>query len=108
MRIAATAEDARLDAPLDQHFGKCAFWVLADMDAGVFQIVANPGAGGGEGKCSATTQFLADRGVQCVLARKCGTQAREKLAAAGIRIVEGCEGTAREALHRFAREQESA
>lgn len=98
MNIAVTAEAPRMDAPVDRHFACCAYLVFADTARGTHRIVANPGAALEGGRCTALTQFLAENAVECVLSGKCGTHAREKLAAAGIRIVEGFEGTVREAI----------
>ena len=98
MNIAVTAEAPRMDAPVDRHYACCAYLIFADTARGTHRIVANPGAALEKGRCTALTQFLADNAVDCVLSGKCGAHAREKLAAAGIRIVEGCEGTVREAI----------
>lgn len=98
MNIAVTAEAPRMDAPVDRHFACCAYLVFADTVRGTHRIVANPGAVLADGRCTALTQFLADNAVDCVLSGKCGAHAREKLAEAGIRIIEGCAGTVREAI----------
>lgn len=102
MNIAVTAEAPGLDAAVDRHFACCAYLVFANTASGDYQVMPNPGASLEEGRCSALTAFLAGNKVECVLSGKCGTHARQKLAAAGIRIIEGCEGTVRDAIQRFA------
>lgn len=105
-KIAITAAGPSLDSQVDPRFGRCPHFLLVDTETEALEALANPSAdtpgggfGGGAGIRSA--QLMASRGVSCVLTGNCGPGAHEALTAAGIEILVGCMGTAREALARY-------
>ena len=102
MKVAVTAEGPTLEAAVDPRFGRCPYFIVVSApDLTVVESIANPfqdrqgGAGIQAGK------LMAERGVQAVLTGRCGPNAVEALAAAGIRIVPDCTGTVREAVEAF-------
>lgn len=100
MKLAVTATEPSLDAPVDPRFGRCAYFVLVETTNMSFEPMRNDTtAPGGAGIQSA--QALAHCGVAAVLTGSCGPNAHQTLTAAGIDVVVGCDGTVREAVERF-------
>jgi predicted Fe-Mo cluster-binding NifX family protein len=103
MKIVITSSSANLADPIDMHFGRAKFFLLADTETG--QAVAhdnaqNLHAAQGAGVQSAET--VARLGAEAVVTGSVGPKAYRALQAAGIRIAlvdAACPGD--EALRRF-------
>ena len=102
MKIAISATETSLDAPVDDRFGRCPCFVIADPEGWVHDMVENIHAERGSGAGIQAARLLIERGVSVVLTGRCGPNASETLAAAGIGIVTGCSGTVRQAVERYA------
>jgi predicted Fe-Mo cluster-binding NifX family protein len=100
MKIAISATGASLDDPLDQRFGRCPCFVIADAEGSVHDTVENIHAERGSGAGIQAACLLIERGVSVVLTGRCGPNASETLVAAGVGIITGCSGTIRQALER--------
>jgi len=100
-RIAVTATGPSMDAPMDERFGRCPCFVIVDVDATVVDPVENPCATQGHGAGIQAAKIMSDRGVSVVLTGRCGPNAADTLAAAGIDVVTGCSGSVREALNAY-------
>ncbi|MEW6446815.1 MAG: NifB/NifX family molybdenum-iron cluster-binding protein [Bacillota bacterium] len=89
MKIAVSASDKGPDAPFEPHFGRCAYFVIYDTDAGTYVSVANPGgtAGGGAGIQAAQAVVRGRPGV--VISGSIGPNAYEVLDRAGIKCYRG-------------------
>ena len=101
LKVAVSASAPSLDAPVDPRFGRCAYFVIVDLDTMQFEAIQNPAqyAGGGAGIQAAQT--IASKGVQVVLTGNVGPNAYQALSAAGIQIVTGVYGTVREAVMKY-------
>ena len=102
MRIAISATGSSLDAPMDERFGRCPCFVITDSEGAVQDIVENIHAERGSGAGIQAARLLIEREVSVVLTGRCGPNASETLAAAGIGIVTGCSGTVRQVMERYA------
>jgi predicted Fe-Mo cluster-binding NifX family protein len=101
MRIAVTATAPQLDAPVDPRFGRCPYFLIVETDTLSFEAVENLNQGLGQGAGIQSARLVADRGVRSVLTGNCGPKAHEALTAAGIGVVVGCSGTARQVVEQF-------
>jgi predicted Fe-Mo cluster-binding NifX family protein len=101
MRIAVTATAPQLDAPVDPRFGRCPYFLIVETDTLSFEAVENSNQGLGQGAGIQSARLVADRGVRSVLTGNCGPKAHEALTAAGISVVVGCSGTARQVVEQF-------
>jgi predicted Fe-Mo cluster-binding NifX family protein len=101
MKIAASASGHSLEDPVDPRFGRCACFLIIDTGTLEFEVIDNTDRNLGGGAGIEAAQRVADQGVTHVLTGRCGPKAEKVLSAAGIRIVDGCEGTVREAVERF-------
>jgi predicted Fe-Mo cluster-binding NifX family protein len=101
MKIAVTATGPSLDAEVDPRFGRCPYFLFVETADLSFEAVANGNVtlGGGAGIQSA--QLMAEKAVEYVLTGNCGPNAYRALEAAGIKVVTGCSGTARQAMEGF-------
>jgi predicted Fe-Mo cluster-binding NifX family protein len=101
MRIAITSRGNDLDSPVDQRFGRCPILLIVETDDMTYDAIENPyveEAGGVGGRLAS---LLADRHVSAVLTGAVGPHAQQALEAAGIQIVPGCSGSAREGVEAF-------
>ncbi len=98
--VAVSAHGEGLMAEVDPRFGRAAGFVLSDAAGTVAGYIDN-GAGGamGQGAGLAAAEAVARAGVRTLLTGQVGPKAAAALAAAGVRVVEGCAGmTVAEAL----------
>ncbi len=105
MKIAISSTGPSLDAPMDERFGRCSCFMIANSEGPVFDPVANPCATQGHGAGIQAARLVAEQGVEVVLTGRCGPNASDTLAAAGVSVVTGCGGTVREAFESYQAEK---
>lgn len=105
MKIAVTATQPSLDAPMDPRFGRCPYFVIVESDLGTFEALENTNAAldGGAGIQSAQT--IAASGAQVILTGNCGPNAFSTLSAAGIEVITGCSGSVRGVVEQYKTQQ---
>lgn len=101
MKIAVSSTGPSLDAPMDERFGRCPCFIIVDSAGTLVDPVENPCATQGHGAGIQAARLVAERGVSVVLTGRCGPNASDTLAAAGVDVVTGCGGTVREAIESF-------
>jgi len=101
MKIAISAAGPSLEDLVDPRFGRCACFLIIDTGTLEFEMIENSSKNLSGGAGIEAAQRVADQGVTHVLTGRCGPNAEKVLSAAGIKIVDGCEGTVREAVERF-------
>jgi predicted Fe-Mo cluster-binding NifX family protein len=101
MRIAVSASAPSFDAPIDERFGRCPFFLLVDSDESGFEVVENPNTNLGHGAGIQAARLLVERGVSVVLTGRCGPNACDTLAAGRIELITGSSGTVRQVLEKF-------
>lgn len=101
MKLAVTTTGPDLEAKVDPRFGRCPYFLIVETDDLSFEAIENSNAAlvGGAGIQSA--RLLADRGVRFVLTGDCGPNAYQTLTAAGIGVVVGCSGVAKDVVEQF-------
>ncbi len=102
MRIAVTGTAQSPDAPMDERFGRAPWLLIYDTDTDEWTSMdntANRDAAHGAGISSA--EAVARGGAEVLLTGNCGPKAMDALSRAGVRVIEGQEGTARDAVQRF-------
>lgn len=102
MKIAVTAQGNETSSQVDPRFGRARWFVIVDTESGEAEAVDNSsGAGAMSGAGVTAGQVMAERGVTTVITGHCGPNAYRTLAAAGIKVVTGAEGTVAEAVEKF-------
>ncbi|NTU48964.1 MAG: dinitrogenase iron-molybdenum cofactor biosynthesis protein [Syntrophobacteraceae bacterium] len=102
MKIAVSVNGRDLDAPVDPRFGRASCFLFVDPETMRFEVVENSknlGASQGAGIQAAAT--VAREGATVVLTGYCGPKAFQTLRSAGIQVVVGAGGSAREAVRKF-------
>jgi predicted Fe-Mo cluster-binding NifX family protein len=101
MKIAVSAAGPSIEDLVDPRFGRCACFLIIDTGTLEFEVIENSSKNLSGGAGIEAAQQVANQGVTHVLTGRCGPNAEKVLSAAGIRIVDGCEGTVREAVERL-------
>ena len=101
MQTAITATGPTLDSNVDPRFGRCAYFLIVDVDTMEFQVIENPNGALGQGAGIQAARLLAGKGVDFVLTGYCGPKAHEALSAADIEVLLGCSGIVKDAVEEF-------
>jgi len=101
MKVAITSMGPMLDDQVEARFGRCAYFLIVDADSMQFEAVENPNLALGSGAGIQSAQMMAEEGVSHVLTGNCGPNAFRVFGQAGVEVVVGITGSAREAMERF-------
>jgi predicted Fe-Mo cluster-binding NifX family protein len=101
MKIAVTSVGSSIDDTVETRFGRCAYFLVIDMDTLEWESIQNPNIALGGGAGIQSAQLLADRNVAVVLTGNCGPNAFRTFGAAGIRVITGINGTVKSAVEQF-------
>ncbi len=101
MKIAVTAKGTSLDDQVDPRFGRCAYFLIVDVETMEAEAVENPSVNLGGGAGIQSAQSMADYDVKAVLTGNCGPNAFQTLSAAGIEVIVGVSGRIRDAVEQL-------
>jgi predicted Fe-Mo cluster-binding NifX family protein len=102
MKIAVSASGPDLEGLVDPRFGRAPYFLIVNPDTMEFEVVENRTnlqAVQGAGIQAAT--LVARHQPAAVLTGHCGPKAYDTLAAAGIPVILGVEGSVREAVQQY-------
>jgi predicted Fe-Mo cluster-binding NifX family protein len=101
MKIAVSATQSTLDSSIDIQFGRASYFLIVDENSFKYEVIQNPNkmVVGGAGILSA--QLVIEKGVRTVITGNCGSNAFRVLKAAGIKIYENIEGSAKRAIQAY-------
>lgn len=83
MKIAVTSSGKTLESVVDERFGRAPYFLIVEGEE--VEVLENPNLSAGGGVGVQTSQMLADKGVDAVIAGNFGPKAYEVLEAAGIK-----------------------
>lgn len=101
MKIALSADKKDLDAPINPRFGRCPLFIIVDTDDMSFEAFDNESTALSGGAGIQAAQFLASKGAKVIITGNVGPNAVDALSAAGIEMVTGPTGTARQAIDEY-------
>lgn len=101
MKIAITATGDSLEAKVDPRFGRCAYFLVVDVDTMEVEAIENAGASAGGGAGILAGQAVADAGAQAVLTGNVGPNAFQTLSALGLSMYTDVTGTVKEAVEQY-------
>ncbi len=102
MKIAVTSQGRTLNDGVDPRFGRTQTFLVVDTDSGEFEAVDNKqNLDAAQGAGIQAARLVGEHGAEAVITGHCGPKAFRTLAAAGIKVVVGAEGTVAEALEKF-------
>lgn len=105
MKIAVSATENHLNAPVDPRFGRAAYFIFVNPETLESEIVPNSNVDGYGGVGVQSAQLIIERGAQAVITGSCGPNAFQVLEAGGIAIYEGEQGTVKEVVEKFNKNQ---
>ncbi|MFY9189584.1 MAG: NifB/NifX family molybdenum-iron cluster-binding protein [bacterium] len=98
MKVAITAQHGSLDSAVDPRFGRCQYLLFVNTNTNTWEAVPNPALKETGGAGIAVAQYLAKEKVDALVTGNIGPNAARGLAASGIQVYVGAEGTVSEAL----------
>jgi predicted Fe-Mo cluster-binding NifX family protein len=101
MKVAISSTGKDLEAELDPRFGRCAYFLIVDVDSMQYQALKNDSAVASGGAGIAAAQQIVGKGVEAVLTGSCGPNAWEVLSAAGIKVYTDLKGKVSEAVAKY-------
>lgn len=102
-KICITAQGPELDSEVDPRFGRAPYFLIVNPDTLEFEVLANDSKDMAHGAGIQTAQLIAGKKVSAVLTGQCGPKAQQVLDAAGIQIIGGITGKARDAVESLIR-----
>lgn len=101
MKIAISAIDGSIEAPIDTRFGRCAYFLIVDTETMKSEVFFNKSASTSGGAGIQAAQTVINMGAEAVITGNVGPNAYQTLKAAGIRVITGASGSVKEAIERF-------
>jgi len=101
MKVAISSRGPKLDAPLDQRFGRCPYFIVVDPKSEEFEVLNNQAAMMSGGAGIQAAQMVVNSGAGAVITGNLGPNAADTLAAGGVKIYLGASGTVREAMQQY-------
>jgi predicted Fe-Mo cluster-binding NifX family protein len=101
MKIAITSTGKDLDSQVDPRFGRCAYFLIVNIDDMSFEAIDNASMSLGGGAGIQAGQFVASRGAKALLTGSVGPNASRTLNAAGLDVIVGVSGSIRDAVERY-------
>ncbi len=99
MKFAIAASGSELSSPVDDRFGRAAYFIIGDTDSDTREVLENSAnAAAAHGAGTGTAQELVSRDVKVVVAGKFGPKAEQVLSAAGISVVSFSGGSVADAI----------
>ncbi|MFC2165917.1 NifB/NifX family molybdenum-iron cluster-binding protein [Acidobacteriota bacterium] len=102
-KICITTQGPELDSEVDPRFGRAPYFLIVNPDTLEFEALANDSKDMAHGAGIQTAQLIAGKKVSAVLTGQCGPKAQQVLDAAGIQIIGGVTGKAKDAVESLIR-----
>ncbi|MEW6244667.1 MAG: NifB/NifX family molybdenum-iron cluster-binding protein [Bacillota bacterium] len=101
MKLAVCARAEGPDAPVDDRFGRCPYFVITDLESGEVKSLLNDGVGASGGAGPQAASLLSENGVDAVVVGNIGPNAVRVLEASGIRVYSGLKDTVKETVEKY-------
>ena len=98
MKIAVSVTGPDIDAEIDPRFGRCQYFLIVNTDTMEFDSIPNASATAMGGAGIQAAQTVAAKNVEIVITGNVGPNAFQTLNAAGIKVITGASGSARDAI----------
>ena len=105
MKVAISSTGKGLDSQIDMRFGRCAYFVIAEIKDGKIKelkSIQNPNVGVGGGAGISAAQLVANEGVDAVITGNVGPRAFGVFAQFGIKVYQA-SGKVKDALEKLAK-----
>jgi len=101
MKIAVSSKGDKLDADVDQRFGRCKYFLIVDSENMDFNTISNESsmARGGAGIKAAET--VVNNGAEVLITGNIGPNAYRTLSAGGVKVFTGANGSISDAIKSY-------
>jgi len=87
MKIAITCVENRMESIMDSRFGRCAWFLIYDIETKLYEFIKNPVAEEEEGAGPAAVKFIAAQGVKKIVSAEFGVRIRPLLEELEIEMI---------------------
>ncbi len=87
MKVAITSTGNSLESKLDQRFGRCAYFVIYDIETKGMEFIPNPNKDAQEGAGPASVQLVASRDVKKIVSGEFGIKIKSLLDSLKIQMI---------------------
>ncbi|MCK4259396.1 MAG: NifB/NifX family molybdenum-iron cluster-binding protein [Halanaerobiales bacterium] len=101
MKIVITSQGATMDAEVDPRFGRCAYFMVVDLETENFEAIENPAVNFASGAGIKSGSIVADQGAEAVLTGRVGPKASQALQAGNVKIYCEVSGTIAEVVKKY-------
>jgi len=101
MKIAITAQGKDLNTKVDPRFGRCAYFIIYNLDTGDFEALENSNIQTGGGAGIQTAQMISEKNIQAVITGNVGPNAFEVLSTANVKVFAGVAGKVADAIEQY-------
>lgn len=91
-KIAICSQGNSMTSLLDEHFGRCAYFVICDYEQAKYETIRNNGPELNHGAGTGAAQELLDRGVGVLICNRIGHNALSVFQKAGVKVFYAEEG----------------
>ncbi len=101
MKVAVSSTGKDLQSQIDPHFGRCAFFIIVDINDMSFDAFDNENMALSGGAGIQAAGLISSKGVSAVLTGNCGPNAMKTFSAAGVQVFTGVTGSVAEAVEKY-------
>ena len=87
MKIAITSTGNSLESKIDQRFGRCAYFVVYDLETKGIEYIPNPNVDALEGAGPASVQVVASRGVSKIISGEFGVKVKSLIDSLKVQMI---------------------
>lgn len=101
MRIAISASGSSIDSPINERFGRCAFFVVFDEKTGDTEAILNDGVTAAEGAGIKSAGLLLRNRVDVIVTGRVGPKAMQALLAGRVAVYTGVASTVAQTMDKY-------
>lgn len=101
MKIAVSAQGISLNAEVDPRFGRCSYFIIADLDQDKVEVIENEARNFASGAGIKSATLVVEAGVDAVLTGQLGPKATRVLQSGDVKMYCNVTGTIAQAIERF-------
>lgn len=87
MKVAITSTGNSLESTIDPRFGRCAYFVIYDLETGSTEFLPNPNKNASNGAGPASVEVIAEKGVSKIISGEFGIKIKSILDSLSIQMI---------------------
>ncbi len=87
MKVAITSTGNSLESTIDPRFGRCAYFVICDLETGGTEFLPNPNKNASNGAGPASVKVVADKEVSKIVSGEFGMKIKSVLDSLSIQMI---------------------